>query len=106
MIYYDIAYIFEWFLLFQAVVHETPSIKKGYLSESSEPGEKGLWRLKTDGVNLQVLWRYADVLNLKQAYTNNIHAMANAYGIEAACKTIIKVSGFTYCTCICWGICT
>jgi DNA-directed RNA polymerase I subunit RPA1 len=72
-------------------VHETPSIKKGYLSESTEPGEKGVWRLKTDGVNLQVLWKYADVLNLNQAYTNNIHAMANAYGIEAASKAIIKV---------------
>lgn len=79
----------------QAVVHETPHIKKGYLSESTEPGEKGVWRLKTDGVNLQVLWRYADMLDLKQAYTNNIHAMANAYGIEAACKAIIKVRRLT-----------
>ena len=72
-------------------MHETPSIKKGYLSESNEPGEDGVWRLKTDGVNLQVLWRYAGILDLKRAYTNNIHAMANAYGIEAACKAIVKV---------------
>ena len=77
--------------MYQAVVHETPRIRKGYLSESMEPGEKGVWRLKTDGVNLQVLWRYADVLDLQRVYTNNIHAMANAYGIEAACKAIIKV---------------
>ena len=63
------------------------------MSESTEPGEKDVWRLKTDGVNLEVLWRHADILNLKQAYTNNIHAMANAYGLEAACKTIIKVRG-------------
>ena len=76
----------------QAIVHETHHIKKGYLSESTEPGEKEMWRLKTDGVNLQVLWRYADMLDLKRAYTNNIHAMANAYGIEAACKAIIKVT--------------
>ena len=72
-------------------MHETPSIKKGYLSESSEPGEDGVWRLKTDGVNLQVLWRYPDVLDLRKAYTNNIHAMASAYGIEAASKAIVKV---------------
>lgn len=66
-------------------------INKGYLSESVEPGEVGLWRLKTDGVNLQVLWSYPKVLDLCKAYTNNIHAMANTYGIEAACKSIIKV---------------
>ena len=42
-------------LLLQSVVWETPSIKKGYLMESTEPGvEKGSLRLNTDGVNLQV----------------------------------------------------
>ena len=40
---------------------------------------------------LQVLWQYADILDLKKTYTNNIHAMANTYGIEAAGKAIIKV---------------
>ena len=40
---------------------------------------------------VQVLWQYADVLDLRKAYTNNIHAMASTYGIEAAVKTIIKV---------------
>lgn len=34
-------------------MHEIPEIKKGFLVESSEPGEEGTWRLKTDGVNLQ-----------------------------------------------------
>ncbi len=75
----------------QSVVWETSMINRGYLSESTEPGETGLWRLKTDGVNLQVLWSYPEVLDLSRAYTNNIHAMANTYGIEAACKSIIKV---------------
>ena len=40
---------------------------------------------------LQVLWQYADILDLRKTYTNNIHAMANTYGIEAAGKAIIKV---------------
>lgn len=57
-------------------------------------GDKGLGggqfiTMFTDCV--QVLWQYADVLDLRKAYTNNIHAMANTYGIEAAVKTIIKV---------------
>ena len=36
------------------MVWEVPCIKRGLLTESSEPGEEGLWRLKTEGVNLQV----------------------------------------------------
>ena len=33
---------------------EVPRIKKGFLSQSTEPGDEGVWRLKTDGVNIQV----------------------------------------------------
>lgn len=40
---------------------------------------------------LQVLWQYADILDLRKLYTNHIHAVAKTYGIEAAVKTIIKV---------------
>lgn len=45
---------------------------------------------------LQVLWQYADILDLRKTYTNSIHAMANTYGIEAASKAIIKVYFFTH----------
>ena len=31
------------------------------------------------------------MLDLSKLYSNNIHAMADSYGIEAACKVIIKV---------------
>ena len=41
---------------------------------------------------MQVLWQHPDVLDLEKVYTNDIHAMANTYGIEAACKAIIKAS--------------
>lgn len=40
---------------------------------------------------MQVLWGYSEVLDLSKLYSNNIHAMADTYGIEAACKVIIKV---------------
>ena len=42
-------------VLLQSVVWEIPNIRKGYLVESTEPGEEGALRLKTDGVNLQVI---------------------------------------------------
>ena len=40
---------------YQAVVWEVSHIKKGFLSQSTEPSDEGAWRLKTDGVNIQVI---------------------------------------------------
>ena len=50
------------------------------------------------------------MLDLSKLYSNNIHAMADTYGIEAACKVIIKVlylctvvttHVYTVCMCVC-----
>lgn len=41
---------------------------------------------------LQEIFMYADILDLNRLYSNDIHAIANMYGIEAANKVIIKVS--------------
>lgn len=40
---------------------------------------------------LQEIFLYADILDLNRLYSNDIHAIANMYGIEAANKVIIKV---------------
>lgn len=52
--------------------------------------------MRGDGVMihtlLQVLCEYAEILDLKKMYTNNIHSMAATYGVEAACRTIVKVT--------------
>ncbi|XP_072173334.1 DNA-directed RNA polymerase I subunit RPA1-like [Diadema setosum] len=69
-----------------ATVHHVPGITRCLVS-----GHGGLEpRLLTEGVNLQELYKYDKLLNLNRAYTNDIHAMANTYGIEAACRAIIK----------------
>ena len=39
----------------------------------------------------QELHNYDKVLDLSKIYTNDIHAMANTYGIEAAASVIVKV---------------
>ena len=39
----------------------------------------------------QAAWQYPEVLDLTKICTNDIHAMANVYGIEAAAKVIKKV---------------
>lgn len=43
------------------------------------------------------MYKYDNVLDLNQLYTNDIHAMANHYGIEAARTVIIKVFVRDFC---------
>ena len=40
----------------------------------------------------QAVWRYPDVLAVDKLYTNDIHAVADTYGIEAAAQVIKKVT--------------
>ena len=71
----------------------------------------GHWKLKAEGINIpvcynvlipfhfistsilhsQVLWEHPDVFDLKRIHCNDIHYVADTYGIEAASKIIIKV---------------
>jgi len=38
------------------------------------------------------MFQFDDLLDLKNLRTNDIHAMAASYGIEAACRVLINVS--------------
>lgn len=67
----------------QSVVYEIPGINRCFLAEANDKAV-----LKTEGVNLQAAWEHGDILDLTKIYTNDIHAMANTYGIEAAGKVI------------------
>ncbi|XP_033636533.1 DNA-directed RNA polymerase I subunit RPA1-like [Asterias rubens] len=71
----------------QAVVHEAPGIMRCIIADGETDGLK---LLQTSGVNLQELCQYDKIIDIQRLYTNNIHAMANMYGIEAACRVIIK----------------
>lgn len=48
--------------------------------------------LKTDGINIAEMFKYMEMLDLNRLYTNQIHAMARTYGIEAAARVVVKVS--------------
>ena len=37
------------------------------------------------------MYKYQDKLHVNELYTNDIHTMANTYGIEAAVQCIIEV---------------
>lgn len=47
--------------------------------------------LKTDGINIIETFKYMEMLDLNRLYTNQIHAMARTYGIEAAARVVVKV---------------
>lgn len=42
------------------------------------------------------MFKHMEVLDLNRLYTNQIHAMAQTYGIEAAARVILKVRASCY----------
>lgn len=68
----------------KSVIHEVKNIKRAITNK-----EKGVLYLKTEGINIVQMFKYNDLLNLNKIYSNDIHAIANTYGIEAANKVII-----------------
>lgn len=69
-----------------SVVHQVPSIKKAFLNT-----EKSQLLLRTEGVNFDYIMRYDHILELNKLFSNDIQAVAERFGIEAAMKTIIRV---------------
>jgi DNA-directed RNA polymerase I subunit RPA1 len=46
--------------------------------------------LSTEGENINALMTYYQVFDLRRIYTNNVHRMAQIFGIEAANRTLIQ----------------
>jgi len=69
----------------KAVVYEVKNIKRAFVLE-----DKGKMILKTDGINIEAMFHYDQILDIQKFSCNNIHDMAKYYGIEAANKTIIR----------------
>ncbi|XP_071846497.1 DNA-directed RNA polymerase I subunit RPA1-like isoform X2 [Apostichopus japonicus] len=69
----------------QVVMHQAPGIQRCILAD-----DKGKKLLQTEGVNLKELYKYDHILDLFKMYTNDVHAMAHTFGIEAACRVLVK----------------
>lgn len=61
---------------------------ESYNKKSGEISEH--WALKTAGVDLKSLWEMQDDLDINRIYSNNIHAILETYGVEAARETILR----------------
>ncbi|KAB0403057.1 hypothetical protein E2I00_018792, partial [Balaenoptera physalus] len=73
-----------------AVVYATKGITRCLLNETTNSKNEKELVLNTEGINLPELFKYAEVLDLRRLYSNDIHAMASTYGIEAALRVIEK----------------
>ncbi|KAI8987844.1 hypothetical protein BDF20DRAFT_814125 [Mycotypha africana] len=73
----------------RVVVHEVKGIQTcfEYINPTENDTSK---RLQTEGVNLRGMWPYADLIDVNYIDTNDIAAILNTYGVEAARNAIIK----------------
>ncbi|KAM6179358.1 DNA-directed RNA polymerase I subunit RPA1 isoform 2-T2 [Erethizon dorsatum] len=77
-------------LAHSAVVYTTKGITRCLLNETTNSKNEKELVLNTEGINLPELFKYSEVLDLHRLYSNDIHAMASTYGIEAALRVIEK----------------
>ncbi|KAK5842828.1 DNA-directed RNA polymerase I subunit 1 [Gossypium arboreum] len=63
---------------------EDPKQRKSPSGKANIPG------LHTAGVDFGAFWKMEGHLDVRYLYSNNIHAMLNTYGVEAARETIIS----------------
>ncbi|KAM6953305.1 DNA-directed RNA polymerase I subunit RPA1 [Aplochiton taeniatus] len=73
-----------------AVIIETKGITRCLLSEvTTQTGAKEML-LNTEGINMHEIFKHSDILDVKRLHSNEVHAMANTYGIEVALRVIEK----------------
>lgn len=75
----------------QSYVHRVGAIQRALIVKdvnAKSLGAKCDKMIKTEGVSLLSLVEFNNILDLNAIYTNDIHAIANTYGIEAASQAI------------------
>ncbi|XP_046865726.1 DNA-directed RNA polymerase I subunit RPA1-like [Drosophila willistoni] len=70
----------------KSVVHQVQNIKRAIIYKGNDDEQL----LKTDGINIGEMFQYNKILDLNRLYSNDIHAIARTYGIEAAAQVIVK----------------
>jgi DNA-directed RNA polymerase I subunit RPA1 len=74
---------------FSTVIHEVPGIDRCFPTQNDSENDKTV-RIGTEGVNLRGMWDFAHIIDSTTIYTNDIAAILNVYGVEAARMALIK----------------
>lgn len=69
----------------KAVIHQTPNISRAFVTRTGSS-----MSMKTEGINILAMAQFRHLLDLDRLHCNNIHVMAERYGIEAASRVIVK----------------
>lgn len=73
-------------LAHKTVIHQVDRIKRAIIYK----GNKDEQTLKTDGINIVEMFKHNTILDINRLYSNDIHAIARTYGIEAAAQVIVQ----------------
>lgn len=69
----------------KAVIHQIHPISRAFVSRNGDA-----LALKTEGINILAMASHRNILDIDRLHCNNIHTMAERYGIEAASRVIVK----------------
>lgn len=77
----------------RASIYKVGKIERAFLvkdNDAAKSGAKFAQMIKTEGVSLSSVVQYENILDLRRIYTNDMHAIANTLGIEAARTALIR----------------
>lgn len=77
----------------RAYIHRVGRIDRAFLEKDLEAAERNVSfakLIRTEGVSLSQVVEFERLLNLRRMYTNDMHAIARTYGIEAARAALIR----------------
>ncbi|KAI8923925.1 hypothetical protein BC831DRAFT_513816 [Entophlyctis helioformis] len=71
------------------VIREVKGISRCYPLPNESENDKSV-NVGTDGVNLRGMWEFSDVIDVHSMHTNDIAAILQTYGVEAARAAIMQ----------------
>ncbi|XP_064477096.1 DNA-directed RNA polymerase I subunit RPA1-like [Ornithodoros turicata] len=74
----------------KAVLHAVPNITRAFMVKDTKDTSGCGKMLQTEGVNFVEMFKYYNVVDMRRIYSNDIHAIANTFGIEAARMAIVR----------------
>jgi DNA-directed RNA polymerase I subunit RPA1 len=70
------------------VIKAVKSINKCYVVDDDKG--KRPWTVQTEGVNFQDIWAMRDMIDVNNIQCNDIYAVLQTFGVEAARRTIVQ----------------
>ncbi|XP_042002594.1 DNA-directed RNA polymerase I subunit 1-like [Salvia splendens] len=70
--------------------NDTKKPKRGENRPEAGADDSLYWAMKASGVDFKSLWEMHADLDVNRLYSNNVHAVLNTYGVEAARETLIR----------------